>query len=134
MKMIASHNSICQRIGARASARFIAGTAIAFGITAIIFASVIARSAETNLSLPPETAQLKPGPGSDLAVANCSLCHSADYISIQPRFTRTVWKAEVTKMQQKYGAPIATNNIEALADYLTKNYGKENLQSPSEKK
>ena len=99
---------------------------LAAAITALLIAvCLLARSAETSFSLPPETAKLKPGPGSDLAVANCSLCHSADYISIQPRFSRAVWKAEITKMQQKYGAPIATNNIDALADYLTTNYGKE---------
>ena len=72
-------------------------------ITALLIAvCLLARSAETSFSLPPETAKLKPGPGSDLAVANCSLCHSADYIGIQPRFPRPVWKAEVTKMQQKW--------------------------------
>ncbi len=96
-------------------------------VAGIVFATacLLARSAETNLSLPPETAKLKPGTGVELATANCLLCHSADYISIQPRFPRTVWKAEVTKMQQKYGAPISTNNIDALTDYLTANYGKE---------
>jgi hypothetical protein len=86
---------------------------------------VLAHATDTTHSLPPETAKLKPGTGSELANANCLLCHSADYINIQPRFTRTVWKSEVIKMQQKYGAPIATNNIEALTDYLTTNYGKE---------
>ena len=94
-------------------------------LISLLSVSFLIHAAETSSSLPPETARLKPGPGSDLAVANCSLCHSADYISIQPRFTRAVWKAEVIKMQQKYGAPIATNNIDALADYLTANYGKE---------
>ena len=79
-------------------------------------------AAEVTFTLPPETAKLKPGPGMELA-SQCLICHSADYISTQPRLTRTVWKAEVIKMQQKYGAPIATNNIELLVDYLTKNYG-----------
>lgn len=86
---------------------------------------MLGSAAEVVFSLPPETARLKAAPGADLAIANCSLCHSADYISTQPRLTRVVWKAEVTKMQQKYGAPISTNNVDALVDYLTKNYGKE---------
>jgi hypothetical protein len=96
-------------------------------LAGIFFAivSLLAHSAETSLSLPPETAKLKPGPGVELATANCLLCHSADYINIQPRFTRAVWKAEVAKMQAKYGAPISTNNFDALTDYLTANYGKE---------
>ncbi|HTA29383.1 MAG TPA: hypothetical protein VK731_02800 [Candidatus Cybelea sp.] len=100
----------------------------------LLAACLLARAADTNFSLPPETAQLKPGPGVDLASANCSLCHSADYISTQPRLTRTAWKAEVTKMQQKYGAPLLANNIEALTDYLTKSYGKDDPQPKPEKK
>src|SRR6185312_8180471 len=90
---------------------------------------VIARAAEKTVTLPQETATLKPGPGAELVTSQCLLCHSADYISTQPRLTRSQWKAEVTKMQQKYGAPIPTNNIEALTEYLTKNYGRENSGS-----
>lgn len=83
-------------------------------------------SAEPQIfTLPPAVVAFKAGPGSDLATANCSLCHSSDYISIQPKLKRTVWRAEVTKMQQKYGAPISSNNVDALVDYFTKNYGKE---------
>ncbi|MDB6122166.1 MAG: putative sulfite:cytochrome c oxidoreductase (Subunit b) protein [Pedosphaera sp.] len=92
-------------------------------------------AAEQKFTLPPETTKLKPGPGSELVTAQCLLCHSADYIATQPRLTRTVWKAEVTKMQQKYGAPISTNsvNADALVEYLTKNYGKENPTNSPEK-
>jgi hypothetical protein len=95
---------------------------------------LLARTAETRFSLPPETARLKPGPGVELATAQCSLCHSADYISTQPRLTRTVWRGEVNKMQQKYGAPILTNNIDGLVNYLTKAYGKEDARPETGKK
>ncbi len=83
-------------------------------------------AAEAQFTLPPETARLKPGPGSELATFQCLFCHSADYIGTQPLLTRSVWMAEVTKMRQKYGAPISTNNVDALVDYLVKNYGQEN--------
>jgi mono/diheme cytochrome c family protein len=75
--------------------------------------------------LPPETARFNPGPGAELAGAHCLLCHSADYISTQPRLTRASWKAAVEKMRQKYGAPIAPDQIDPLLDYLVKNYGRE---------
>jgi sulfite dehydrogenase (cytochrome) subunit B len=91
-------------------------------------------AAEQKFTLPPENTKLKPGPGSELVPSQCLLCHSADYIATQPLLTRTVWKAEVTKMQQKYGAPISTNNVDALVDYLTKNYGQENLTNSPVKK
>jgi sulfite dehydrogenase (cytochrome) subunit B len=73
--------------------------------------------------LPPETVKFKPGPGVELAVANCALCHSADYISTQPRLTSAAWKATVEKMRAKYGAPITTNNIAPIVEYLTTAFG-----------
>jgi len=76
-------------------------------------------------SLPPETAGFKNGPGVELAIAQCLLCHSADYVSTQPRLSRTAWKASVVKMRDKYGAPLPEDKIEAMADYLVKTYGAE---------
>jgi sulfite dehydrogenase (cytochrome) subunit B len=80
-------------------------------------------AADATFTLPPETAKLKPGPGAELVTAQCLLCHSADYISTQPRLTRAQWQAGVTKMQQKYGAPIQTNSVERIVEYLVNNYG-----------
>ena len=76
-------------------------------------------------SLPPETAGFKNGPGVELAIAQCLLCHSADYVSTQPRLSRTAWKASVVKMRDKYGAPVPEDKIETIADYLVKTYGSE---------
>lgn len=94
-----------------------------FGL-ALLTGSLAAGAAETRFKLPPETAKLKPGAGVELAGPNCLLCHSADYISTQPRLDRAGWLGEVNKMREKFGAPIATNRVEALVDYLTANYGK----------
>jgi len=91
----------------------------------LVAVCLLARAAEKSFTLPPETATLKSGPGAELVTSQCLLCHSADYISTQPRLTRAAWKAEVIKMQQKYGAPIMTNNIDALTDYLARNYGRD---------
>jgi mono/diheme cytochrome c family protein len=79
-------------------------------------------AADKTFKLPPEISTLKTGPGLELVQANCLLCHSADYISTQPRLTAVQWRASVLKMQAKYGAPIATNNVDALVEYLAKNY------------
>ena len=83
----------------------------------------IAQAAEWRL--PPETSKFKPGPGAELALGSCLLCHSADYVSTQPRLTRNAWKATVEKMRLKYGAPIATNKVDEITDYLTATYGLE---------
>ncbi len=85
---------------------------------------------ELSYNLPPEMAELKPGDGMDNAV-QCVICHSADYISTQPRLTRAVWQAEVTKMRLKYGANITTNSAAAIVDYLVRNYGQENAAAPA---
>ena len=87
--------------------------------------ALLTAAGDVDFTLPPENNTLKPGPGVELVTAQCLLCHSADYIGIQPRLARAVWQAEVVKMQLKYGAPILTNNVDALVDYLTANYGKE---------
>src|SRR4051812_28360906 len=81
------------------------------------------QAADQKFVLPPETAKLKAGPGADLVTAQCLLCHSADYISTQPRLSETQWKNAVIKMKDKYGAPIDTNRVSALVEYLVKNYG-----------
>ena len=82
------------------------------------------RQPATRFVLPLETAKLKPGPGSELVTAQCLVCHSADYISTQPRLTQAQWTAIVLKMAQKYGAPVTTNRVEEISAYLTASYGK----------
>lgn len=67
---------------------------------------------------------LKEGPGRDKVEANCTQCHSLDYIlGNSPFMTRQVWDAEVTKMIKVFGAPISDADAKEIAEYLTKNYG-----------
>lgn len=76
--------------------------------------------------LPEETATLAPGPHLDLVMQNCLTCHSADYISTQPRRLanpRGFWQAEVAKMKQAYGAPLAADDMPKIVDYLVQTYG-----------
>ena len=85
-------------------------------------------AADAPFTLPRETTKLKPGAGAELVTAQCLICHSADYVSTQPRLTRAQWQGIVVKMQQKYGAPIATNSVARLVDYLAGNYGSDSRQ------
>ena len=95
----------------------------------ILFAfTVLALSARADvvkLELPQETAAYKRAPGADLVNAQCLTCHSADYISTQPPMPRAFWKGSVEKMIGKYGAPIPTNQVDTIINYLAKNYGTE---------
>jgi len=74
--------------------------------------------------LPPDQPPFRPGAGAAVATANCLLCHSSDYVSTQPPLDRTAWLATVNKMREKYGAPLPTNQIAAVVDYLTATYGR----------
>ncbi len=76
------------------------------------------------IELPLEAARLKPGPGADMANGHCLICHSAEYVTTQPRDKPLAfWKAEVEKMKRVYGAPIPEEQINPIAEYLAQSYG-----------
>ena len=104
-------------------------TLFALGILSLALVGLAETTASVDTDtwkLPPEPMTLKDGPGADLMKANCLLCHSTEYISTQPLLKRSQWEAEVTKMRAKFGAPISTNSVPGLVDYLVKNYGTTN--------
>lgn len=85
-----------------------------------------AQAASYTYTLPEETAALAAGPNLETVQGNCASCHSADYISTQPRNVadpRAFWKAEVVKMQKAYGAPVADADMPTIVDYLAQTYG-----------
>jgi mono/diheme cytochrome c family protein len=84
-----------------------------------------ASAAPISYTLPDETAAFKPGPNLEVVQNNCTACHSADYISTQPRgpkFKKDFWQAEVTKMIKVYGAPIDEADVGKIVDYLAATY------------
>jgi mono/diheme cytochrome c family protein len=91
----------------------------------VIAALSSAAQAAPLITLPPETAGFKPGAGAELATGQCLVCHSAQYVSTQPVLPRAFWKASVEKMQKKYGAPIADDQVATLVEYLVHTYGNE---------
>ncbi len=92
----------------------------------LLFLATLATAAhagEVTITLPPETAAFKPGKGAELANAHCVMCHSADYVSMQPPMARKFWEATLKKMKEKFAAPTPDDALPALADYLTTAYG-----------
>jgi len=81
---------------------------------------------EKRVTLPADNAyaQLRPGPGSDLAQTQCQFCHSTDYIVMQPRGDAKQWDGVVTKMRKVFGAPISDGDARAITEYLSAAYGK----------
>ena len=69
--------------------------------------------------------RLKDAPGRELVAANCSMCHSLDYIQMNsPFLDRKGWEASVNKMIKAMGAPVAEADVQKIVDYLASQYGK----------
>jgi mono/diheme cytochrome c family protein len=68
--------------------------------------------------------QLVEGAGREKAL-QCVACHSLDYIHMNsPFLDKAGWTASINKMINAYGAPIAPDDVEVIAEYLARNYGK----------
>ena len=67
---------------------------------------------------------LADGPGKEKAQA-CIACHSLDYIQMNSHFlNKAGWTATTNKMINVFGAPIAKEDVDAIASYLAPHYGK----------
>ena len=80
-------------------------------------------SGEVKIDLPGETAHLKPGPGMDTTRRNCMICHSVDYIYMQPPLSKDQWTALVMKMKKVFGAPVPDNEVDTIVNYLLSQNG-----------
>jgi mono/diheme cytochrome c family protein len=68
--------------------------------------------------------RMRDGPELTTLVANCSGCHSLDYVQMNSRWAkRAGWEAEVKKMVTVMGAPVSPEDQAKLVDYLTREYG-----------
>ena len=76
-----------------------------------------------SMELPVIQTQMKSGPGLDKVSTLCNICHSLDYITTQPPFSKAQWTATVNKMIKVMGAPIAEEDAKAIINYLAAEYG-----------
>jgi len=70
------------------------------------------------ITLPNYPLDMLPGPNLAVYQQKCLLCHTSRYVTMQPRFSRTVWEKEVKKMVDAYGAPIAPDEQQQIVEYL----------------
>src|ERR1700688_2923393 len=76
------------------------------------------------VNLPISAAEFPAGKGSDIANANCLICHSAGMALRQPPLSEDEWGAEIKKMKSSFGAPIPADQIDQLAQYLGSVHGR----------
>lgn len=72
----------------------------------------------STLKLPSDPMSFQSAPGSQLANSYCLICHSAEYIYMQPPHPREHWTEIVHKMKESFGCPIPDEQISPLVDYL----------------
>lgn len=94
----------------------------ALGLSACVTPSVADKS---SITLPPEAAHFKPGSGSDVTTTYCTICHSPDYVYMQPAQDRAGWTGAVNKMRKVFGAPIPEEQVKVIVDYLMAQNGKQ---------
>jgi cytochrome c6 len=75
------------------------------------------------ITLPNVETNLPDGPGKLVVTANCSACHSLDYIVMQPKLSPDAWAGTVSKMRKVFGAEISDADAGVIASYLAKNFG-----------
>ncbi len=100
------------------------------GAAALLAAAVAAAAAPATVSQAPaapaaaaEVTDLHDGPGRDLTVGRCIICHSVEYIpSNAPAMNRAAWQKTIQKMKEKFGAPITDEEAKQILDYLDTNY------------
>ncbi len=105
--------------------RYLAMTmAMSIVTTMVLFFSYAASEEPLHsLILPTVHTELKAGIGKEKAETLCAICHSVDYITMQPGFSRAIWTAEVNKMIKVMGAPIKEGDARIIIDYLVAEYG-----------
>ena len=72
---------------------------------------------------PPE---LVGGEGKAEVEGYCSMCHSTQYITMQPPLPAAAWETEVTKMKKAFGATIPDEATTKIIRYLQTHYAPEN--------
>lgn len=93
-------------------------------VLAALLAAAPALAADTvTITLPPDREALQPGPGVEVTQRDCQLCHSTDYITMQPRGGAAQWQGVVTKMIKVFGAPISEADARVIVEYLVAHYG-----------
>jgi mono/diheme cytochrome c family protein len=78
------------------------------------------RWTKVSVQLPTSPTLFPAGQGADIANAQCVICHSPDMVLYQPARTQDQWKETINKMRSVYGAPLAAEQVDVLAAYLSR--------------
>ena len=70
-----------------------------------------------SIQLPPETTMYPASshPGYPTALQQCLICHSADYVAMQPNFSAARWREIADKIRTVFKAPITPAEVAQVA-------------------
>jgi len=91
--------------------------------TAATLSYAVTKDAVHSIELPKIAVELRAGDGKQTTERFCNICHSLEYITTQPPFSKVQWTATVTKMIKVMGAPIADEEAKTIINYLAAEYG-----------
>ena len=94
-------------------------------LTGLVLVAVAFADSNVAITLPPDAMQFGPGQGQALALANCTICHAADYVYMQPPLNKAQWMAEVLKMKTAFHANIPDEAVDPLVAYLLTQNGRQ---------
>jgi len=99
------------------------GLALAAAVAGASFSDAPRAASDTLRPATPEVTELREGPGRDLTVGLCMICHSIDYIPANaPAMNRAAWQKTIQKMRERFGAPITDEQANTILDYLSATY------------
>src|SRR5436853_48041 len=76
------------------------------------------RWTKVSIDLPSSDLVFPPGSGAEIDNGKCLSYISAGMVLRQPPLTQAQWTTEIDKMRTAYGAPLPSDQIQALAEYL----------------
>ncbi len=76
-------------------------------------------NSQRSIIFPTDPFSFQPGQGQEIANSYCVICHSADYIYMQPAHSQERWTEIIKKMKHTFGCPIPDDSMDTLASYLT---------------
>ncbi len=100
----------------------VAGALALFGVDRATAAGTVSAGGMTlkslSVELPDSDREFPPGPGVEVAQANCAACHSTGMVLSQPALSHATWEAEVHKMVAVYKASVLDEDAKVIVAYL----------------
>jgi hypothetical protein len=70
------------------------------------------------IRLPKPQVHMPDGPNKELVMVQCAMCHTPQYITLQPPLSKDAWTASITKMRTTFSGPIPEDQVPKILEYV----------------